>query len=59
MTKPKFPKVMFISERGAEGEKFWTAESDRESAIDNDGPTFVAEYELVGVTKMAKVAKEV
>lgn len=50
----KFPKWLFISEQGDGKEKWLSASRNQVDAIEDDGPTQVATYQLVKVNKLSK-----
>ena len=54
MASKKFPKWLFVSEQGDNGEKWLSANPNQVDAIKGDGPTHVATYQLVKVNKLEK-----
>lgn len=54
----KFPQTIYVRREGDEGEDYLVANETEIDAVDGDGPTVVAEYELSGTAKLRKVVEE-
>jgi len=50
----KFPKVLYVHEEGEDEDAFFVANRDLMDAIEDDGPTDVATYELVKTAWLKK-----
>ena len=54
------PKIMFVREEtDNEGSKFLISFSNPQEAVENDGPTMVGTYKLVGKRRLIKQIQEV
>jgi hypothetical protein len=60
MDSKNFPTVLFIRNDDSNNEKAsMLAYASELDAVENDGPTLVARYELVGVRELVKMLFEV